>query len=81
MGDVMNECEHCKDMEGTRKQVSDIHKMLTGNGDPVAGLVFKVAIVEQHVKFMNTFGGWILAGAVGVPFAVLTGFILFKLQQ
>lgn len=69
------------DMEEMKKQIGDIHKMLTGNGDPKAGLVFKVAVVEQHVTFMNTFGGWILAGAVGVPFAVLTGFIIFKLQS
>lgn len=68
-------------MDEMKKQIADIHKMLTGNGDPKAGLVFKVAIVEQHVKFMNTFGGWILAGAVGVPFAVLSAVIIFKLTN
>jgi hypothetical protein len=68
----MDRCEHCKEMSGTRKQIADIHKVVLGNGHPEEGLVFKVAIVEQHVKFMNKFGWLILTGAVGIPFGLIT---------
>lgn len=66
----MDQCQHCKEMEPTRKQIADMHYVLTGNGDPKKGLVFKVAVVEEHVSFMKRFGALILTGAVGVPFAV-----------
>jgi len=66
----MDFCEHCKDMEETREQIARMYHIITGNGDPREGLVFKVAVVEEHVTFMKRFGALILAGAVGVPFTV-----------
>lgn len=68
-------------MEEMKKQIDDIHKILTGNGSPKDGLVFKVAIVEQHVQFFNKFGWLILTGAVSIPFTILGGFVMFKINH
>lgn len=68
-------------MQEMKAQISDIHRILTGNGHPENGLVFKVALHGKHVNFMEKFGGWILAGAVGLPFTVLSGVLIFKLNH
>lgn len=73
----MEFCDHCKDMEVTRKQVADMYHIITGNGDPKKGLVFKVAKVEEHVDLVHQVWWKILCGAVGVPFTVLAGFLLY----
>lgn len=75
----MERCEHCAEVGDIRKKIRDIHEILTGNGKPESGLVFKVAIVTNHVNFMNRFGWLILTGAVGVPFTVLTIYLTAKL--
>lgn len=62
-------------MEETRKQVKSMYHIITGNGNPKNGLVFKLAIVEEHVTFMKKFGALILAGAIGLPFSVLAVWI------
>lgn len=67
----MSEKERREGMEEMRKQIADIHKVLLGNGDPKKGLVYKVAVVETHVSFMNRFGWLILTSAVGLPFALV----------
>lgn len=77
----MDYCEHCKRVDETRDQIAKIYHVITGNGDPKEGLVYKVSRVEEHVSFMQEFGWKILAGAIGVPFAVLSGFIIFILTQ
>lgn len=77
----MEICSHCKEMETTRKQVSDMYHIITGNGNPKQGLVFKVAKVEEHVDLVHQVWWKILAGAVGVPFTVLGGFILFFITK
>jgi len=67
-------------MDEMKQQISDIHRILTGNGDPKKGLVFKMAMVEDHVGFMKKFGWLILTAAVGLPFTILTGVILSRLH-
>lgn len=73
----MDTCPHCKEMGQTRSQIADMHKIITGNGKPKEGLVFKVAKVEEHVDFVRAVWWKVLAGAIGVPFTVLAGFLIY----
>ena len=58
------------------KQVGDIHLILSGNGHPEEGLVFKVAKVTEFMEFWQKFGWLILAGFAGVPCTVIAGIVL-----
>lgn len=63
------------------KKIDDIHIILTGNGHPEAGLVFKVAQNTKFVNFWERFWGLILTASIGVPFTILTGIVVFKLTH
>lgn len=67
-------------MDEMKRQIADIHRILTGNGEPKKGLVFKMAVVEDHVRFMKRFGWLILTVSIGLPFTVLTHIILSRLH-
>lgn len=52
-------------MDEMKKQINDIHKILTGNGNPESGLVFKVAQNTRFVKFWEKFGWIVIIASVG----------------
>lgn len=59
------------DLRTANEKLDKIYEIITGNGSPEDGLVFKVAQHGRFVQFWEKFWGWILSAAIGVPFAVL----------
>lgn len=62
------------------KQVNDIHTILTGNGHPEDGLIYKVRLTTDFMHFWQKFGWIILAGFAGVPCTVVAGIILHMVK-
>lgn len=59
------------------EDVRNIRLVLTGNGHPETGVVFKVAQHASFVGFWQKFGWLILAGFAGVPCTVVAGLTIF----
>lgn len=73
--------ERRQGMDEMKRQIADIHKILTGNGQPESGLVFKVAQHGRFIGFWEKFGWVILTALAGVPPTVMAGIILFKVNH
>ena len=58
------------------KQIDDIHLILSGNGHPEEGLIYKTQQNTEFRLFWERFGWLILAGFAGVPCTVLAGIFL-----
>lgn len=52
-------------MEEMKKQIADIHRIITGNGHPEEGLVFKVAQHARFISFWEKFGWVVVIATVG----------------
>lgn len=63
-----------------QNQLNKVDKIVVGNGKIEEGVLFRLAGVENHVKFVNRFGWLILSGAMTIPPAILTVIILNILQ-
>ena len=73
MGDEIH--EHCPHCEMMRKQVSDIHGLLTGGSEPSRGIIVRMDRLEQAEKWRD----WLTKAAIGVALsavgAVVAGWV------
>jgi len=74
----MEKCEHCSEVNDTRMKIDKIYLILTGNGHPEEGLVFKVAQNTRFVKFWEKFGWAFVVAMLGVPPLLTASIILNK---
>lgn len=66
--------------ENLIQSVKDIHLILTGNGHPENGLVYKSHRNTEFRLFWEKFGWIILAGFAGVPCTVVAGIVLWVVK-
>lgn len=53
-------------MEEMKKQIADIHRIITGNGHPEDGLLFKVAQHNRFIVFWEKLGWVVVVAVVGI---------------
>lgn len=58
------------------KRVDDIHLILTGNGHPEEGLLYKNQKNTEFRMFWMKFGWMILGGVAGIPCTVIATIFL-----
>ena len=61
-----------------KESIDDIHQILTGNGKPQEGLVFKVAKNTDHRRFMEKWGWLVVMLLTSAPFSIFVGIMVWK---
>ena len=64
-----------------KESIDDIHQILTGNGKPQEGLVFKVAKNTDHRHFMSKWGWLVVSLITAAPFTVFIWIVVGMLRN
>jgi len=64
-----------------KDKLDDICNILTGNSNPVEGLVYKCQRNTDHRNYMEKWGWKIISLATSVPFLIVIGVLVWKIRD